>query len=155
MEVSDVQFAKSGDVHIAYQRWGTGPDVVIVPPLVSNVELGWEQDIHAVMDAEGIERASLLGLSEGGVMAQYFAARHPERVDRLVLANSSFGLSAVEQARTYARPGETVPGVTRSSRACRTWSRRGVAIPRRWSTCSHRATTATRRSSDGGRATSV
>jgi class 3 adenylate cyclase len=45
-------------------------------------------DISAVMDAEGLERASLVGLSEGGVMCQLFAATCPERVDRLVLVDT-------------------------------------------------------------------
>ena len=39
MEVPEVQFTKSGDVNLAYQRWGTGPDVVVIPPLVSNIEI--------------------------------------------------------------------------------------------------------------------
>ena len=55
------------------------------------------EDIKAVMDAEGIERAHVLGLSEGGIMGQLFAALHPERVDRLVLVNSMIGLSASRQ----------------------------------------------------------
>ena len=46
MNVSDVKFARSGDLHIAYQRFGSGPDVVIIPPIVSNVELAWEQEIY-------------------------------------------------------------------------------------------------------------
>ena len=46
MNISDVKFAKSGNVNLAYQRYGVGPDVVIIPPLVSNVELGWEQEVY-------------------------------------------------------------------------------------------------------------
>jgi class 3 adenylate cyclase len=42
-------------------------------------------DIRAVMDAAGSERAALLGLSEGGSMACMFAAMHPARVSSLVL----------------------------------------------------------------------
>ena len=42
-------------------------------------------DISAVLDAEGIERAALLGESEGGPLAMLFAAAHPERVTHLVL----------------------------------------------------------------------
>ena len=42
-------------------------------------------DVGAVMDAEGIERAALLGESEGGPLAMLFAAAHPERVSHLVL----------------------------------------------------------------------
>jgi class 3 adenylate cyclase len=37
------RYAKSGDVHIAYQAIGDGPrDVVFVPGWISHVELGWE-----------------------------------------------------------------------------------------------------------------
>jgi pimeloyl-ACP methyl ester carboxylesterase len=56
-------------------------------------------DIRAVMDAEGLARAHVLGLSEGGLMGQLFAALHPERVDRLVLVNSMIGASALGQLR--------------------------------------------------------
>ncbi len=42
-------------------------------------------DIRAVMDAAGSQRAALLGVSEGGYMSVLFAATHPERTTRLVL----------------------------------------------------------------------
>ena len=42
-------------------------------------------DIRAVMDAAGIERAALYALSEGGPMGMLFAATYPERVSALVL----------------------------------------------------------------------
>ena len=54
MEVPDVQFAKSGDVNIAYQRYGTGPDVVVVPPLVTNIEIMWENELwRRVLEFQG------------------------------------------------------------------------------------------------------
>ena len=34
----------------------------------------------------GIEKASVLGVSQGGMIAQYIAIDHPEMVDRLILA---------------------------------------------------------------------
>ncbi len=37
-------------------------------------------DVRAVMDAVGSERAALLGLSEGGPMSILFAATYPDRV---------------------------------------------------------------------------
>jgi pimeloyl-ACP methyl ester carboxylesterase len=43
------------------------------------------QDLQAVMDAAGSERAALFGLSEGGPMSMLFAATYPERVSALVL----------------------------------------------------------------------
>ncbi|MEM9713041.1 MAG: adenylate/guanylate cyclase domain-containing protein [Actinomycetota bacterium] len=42
-------------------------------------------DIGAVLDAEGIHRAALMGESEGGPLSLLFAAAHPERVTHLVL----------------------------------------------------------------------
>jgi 3-oxoadipate enol-lactonase len=43
-------------------------------------------DVAALMDALAIERAHLLGLSMGGMIAQEFALRHPDRLQRLVLS---------------------------------------------------------------------
>jgi pimeloyl-ACP methyl ester carboxylesterase len=45
-------------------------------------------DFLAVMDAEGVKHATISGVSEGGVMAVLLAAEHPERVERLIIANS-------------------------------------------------------------------
>jgi pimeloyl-ACP methyl ester carboxylesterase/DNA-binding winged helix-turn-helix (wHTH) protein len=42
-------------------------------------------DVQAVLDAAGSERADLVGISEGSAMACLFAALHPDRVRRLVL----------------------------------------------------------------------
>jgi class 3 adenylate cyclase/pimeloyl-ACP methyl ester carboxylesterase len=42
-------------------------------------------DIRAVMDAAGSDRAALFGVSEGVPMSVVFAASHPERVSALVL----------------------------------------------------------------------
>jgi len=166
VEVPEIQFTKSGDVNIAYQRFGAGPDVVVIPPLVQNIEIMWENelwrrvlefqgqhiralyfdkrgmglsdrfdgtptleqrigDINAVMDAEGIERASLMGLSEGGMMAQLFAAMHPERVHRLVLINSMPGVSAYDDLHQYSvEPLPTLEELLgREARAIETWGR--------------------------------
>ena len=43
------------------------------------------EDIRAVMDAAGSERATLIGMSEGGPLAMLFAASAPERVESLIL----------------------------------------------------------------------
>ena len=38
------RYAKSGDVHIAYQVFGEGPvDVIAVLPFVSNIETFWDE----------------------------------------------------------------------------------------------------------------
>ena len=46
------------------------------------------EDIRAVMDAVGSERAAIFGVSEGGNMAAVFAATHPERTRALILHGS-------------------------------------------------------------------
>ncbi|NIR45251.1 MAG: alpha/beta fold hydrolase [Gemmatimonadetes bacterium] len=45
----------------------------------------WVDDLEAVVDAAGLERFPLLGLSQGGPVAIAYAVRHPERVSHLVL----------------------------------------------------------------------
>jgi len=45
----------------------------------------WVRDLEAVVDAAGLKRFSLLGISQGGPIAITYAVRHPERVSRLVL----------------------------------------------------------------------
>jgi pimeloyl-ACP methyl ester carboxylesterase len=42
-------------------------------------------DVRAVMDATGLERAAVFGISEGASLAALFAATHPERCNSLVL----------------------------------------------------------------------
>jgi pimeloyl-ACP methyl ester carboxylesterase/DNA-binding CsgD family transcriptional regulator len=45
----------------------------------------WVRDLEAVVDAAGMARFPLLGLSQGGAIAIAYAARHPERVSHLIL----------------------------------------------------------------------
>src|SRR5579871_2685350 len=48
-------------------------------------------DLAAVLDHAGIERAHVCGISMGGAVAQEFAGRYPERVSKLVLADTNPG----------------------------------------------------------------
>ncbi|GAA1201815.1 alpha/beta fold hydrolase [Prauserella alba] len=52
---------------------------------------GFAADAVAVLDAAGAGRAHVYGTSMGGRVAQWLAADHPERVDRLVLGCTSPG----------------------------------------------------------------
>ncbi|UQS24692.1 alpha/beta hydrolase [Amycolatopsis thermalba] len=61
-------------------------------------------DVVAVLDGLGIERADVYGTSMGGRVAQWLAIRHPERVDRLVLGCASpGGQHAVERSAEVRR----------------------------------------------------
>ncbi|HEX7255026.1 MAG TPA: adenylate/guanylate cyclase domain-containing protein [Gaiellaceae bacterium] len=76
-------------------------------------------DVRAVMDAVGTERAALMGYSEGGPLSMLFAATYPERTTSLVL----YG--------TYAKrrdPDDDYPW-------CATWEDRQAyadAVEREW-----------------------
>ena len=67
---------------IRFDKRGTGLSdrSVGLPDLETRMD-----DVRAVMDAVGSERAALYGYSEGGPMCCLFAATYPERVSALVL----------------------------------------------------------------------
>ena len=123
----ETKYAKSGDIHIAYQEVGTGElDFVVVPGWLSHLDLWWEalgypdwierlasfcrvilfdkrgtglsdrdvgdstleermDDLQAVLDAAGSQRAAIFGFSEGGPLSMLFAGTYPERVHALIL----------------------------------------------------------------------
>src|SRR5437867_12926020 len=123
----DTRYAKSGDIHIAYQVTGAGAvDLVIAPGTASHLDLDWEwpekarfltrlgsfcrlirfdkrgtglsdrptdaatleertDDIRAVMDAAGSDRAFVFGYSEGANLAALFGAPYPGRTRGLLL----------------------------------------------------------------------
>lgn len=122
-----IEYARSGDLFIAYQVFGEGPfDLVMTLPWMSHLEITWEwppnaqfyedlgsvcrvilydrrgmglsdqlslqasfedsmDDITAVLDAVGSERAALFGTAEGGPLCMLFAATYPERTSALTL----------------------------------------------------------------------
>ena len=45
----------------------------------------WVTDLETVVDAVGVERFPILGISQGGPVAIAYAVRHPERVSHLIL----------------------------------------------------------------------
>jgi pimeloyl-ACP methyl ester carboxylesterase len=59
----------------------------------------WVDDLEAVVDAAGLDRFPLLGISQGGPVAIAYAVRHPERVTHLVLLGS-FAQGLRKRART-------------------------------------------------------
>jgi class 3 adenylate cyclase len=62
-------------------------------------------DVRAVMDAVGSERAALMGVSEGGAMSALFAATYPERTAALVLYGSfaRAGTELIDEEEVDAR----------------------------------------------------
>jgi pimeloyl-ACP methyl ester carboxylesterase len=75
--------AKAGYRAIAYDRWGYGrsdPRAQLSMPYFQEDQ----DDLLAILDQMRIEQAALVGHSDGGTIALYFAARYPQRVSCLV-----------------------------------------------------------------------
>jgi pimeloyl-ACP methyl ester carboxylesterase len=71
---------------VMFDKRGTGlsDPVAGPPPLEQRMD-----DMQAVMDAAGVERAALYGISEGGPASVLFAATYPDRTSALVLYGST------------------------------------------------------------------
>jgi len=67
---------------IHFDKRGTGMSDAV--SAATNLETRMD-DVRAVMDAAGSERAAVVGVSEGGPMSVLFAATHPDRAWALVL----------------------------------------------------------------------
>lgn len=56
----------------------------------------FSEDLYAFMDLHGLERANILGFSDGGNIALLFALRHPERVKKLILNGANLDPKGVK-----------------------------------------------------------
>lgn len=80
---------------VVFDKRGVGLSdrVIDPPPLEERMD-----DVRAVMDTVGVERAALFGISEGVPMSLLFAATYPERVPALVLHG---GMARTTEAPDY------------------------------------------------------
>ena len=87
-----------------FDKRGTGlsDPVSDVPTLEQRVD-----DVRAVLNACGSERAALFGISEGGPMSVMFAAAHPERVSALIL-HGAMGRTTEAPDYPWASPAEAL-----------------------------------------------
>ena len=72
---------------IIFDKRGTGLSDRVPEDRLPTIEQRMD-DVRAVMDAAGSERAALFGVSEGGPMSLVFAAAHPERTTALIIYGS-------------------------------------------------------------------
>ena len=125
-------------------------------------------DIRAIMDAVGSERAAVMGESEGGPLAMLFAAAHPERTVALILQGAEVRERTDDDwpwGEARAEAFEAYDGVASRSAGARDWAStsslrasrarsgrgRGAAACR----CTRRTPAALRRRSCGWRSTST
>jgi 3-oxoadipate enol-lactonase len=88
MRMWDAQAAELARTRLVlrYDTRGHGGSPVPAPPY-DLPDLG--RDVIALLDRYGIERASLCGVSLGGMVSMWLAAHAPDRVERLVLCSTS------------------------------------------------------------------
>jgi DNA-binding winged helix-turn-helix (wHTH) protein/pimeloyl-ACP methyl ester carboxylesterase len=67
---------------VRYDERGNGMSQRDVPDVSFDT---WVRDLETVVDAAGLDRFPLLGISRGGAIAIAYAVKHPERVTQLVL----------------------------------------------------------------------
>ena len=70
-----------------FDKRGTGLSDGVSPSELPDLEARMD-DLRAVMDAAGSEKAAVFGHSEGGVLSILFAATHPERTTKLILTGA-------------------------------------------------------------------
>ena len=89
---------------IRFDKRGTGLSdrVVDLPSLEVRMD-----DVRAVLDAVGSERAALFGYSEGGAMCALFAASHPARTSALIMAGA-YARMMVAPGYTFGRTEEQI-----------------------------------------------
>jgi DNA-binding winged helix-turn-helix (wHTH) protein len=76
-----IRFAVAPDgTRIAYATTGAGPPLVKAANWMTHLD--HEADIEVVVDAAGLRRFPLLGISQGVAVAIAFAVRHPDVVER-------------------------------------------------------------------------
>ena len=69
---------------VVFDKRGTGMSDRVPNDALPTLEERMD-DVRAVMSASGVERAALMGVSEGGSMSALFAATYPERTSSLVI----------------------------------------------------------------------
>jgi pimeloyl-ACP methyl ester carboxylesterase len=82
LRVADAAFAAIPRMEDAYRV--IAPDYAPVGTMAALAD-----GLAAVLDAAGVERAAVMGGSFGGMLAQVFVRRHPDRVSRLVLSTTA------------------------------------------------------------------
>ena len=106
-DASDVRYTRfwrglsEGFTLVRYDRLGVGLSDREVEPadFTLDAEVGC---LRALLDRLAVDRATLVGGSSGGCTAIAFAARHPERVERLVLYGAYARGAAVASAAVRA-----------------------------------------------------
>ena len=104
------RLTKEFTVHVFDRRKGRAPDCTL---------RSMAEDVAAAMKTLNIDQAYVVGVSQGGMIAQYLAAEHPELIKKLVLGvtaakTNSLMLSAVDEWLAMAENGDLQGALTKT-----------------------------------------
>ena len=103
MKVPDVQYARSGDVHVAYQVLGNGPvDLVFVRGHMANLETAWEQPLLAAFFGKLASFSRLILLEKRGMGLSDRVREAPTLETRMDDVRAVMDAVASEQAILFA-----------------------------------------------------
>ncbi|MFT6558858.1 alpha/beta fold hydrolase [Sneathiella sp.] len=114
---------------------GSGPALILIPGTLGRADIFWQQiealsdrlrlvalsypnsggiedwseDLMLLLEQLEIGRASILGSSLGGYLAQYFASAHPKKVSVLIAANTLHSVVGMDQRAPYSSDLEAAP----------------------------------------------
>lgn len=69
----------------------------------------WTEDLALLLAQLSVEKASVLGSSLGGYLAQYFAATYPDRVTKFFAANTLHSVIGMDQRAPYSFDLDATP----------------------------------------------
>lgn len=67
------------------------------------------EDLEAVIEASGVEKFALMGMSEGGTTAIRYAAKYPERVSHLIIWGGFLAPPSIEDVPQFASIARLIP----------------------------------------------
>lgn len=82
----DIEPLARGRVLLMFDQRGSGRSEVVTDPKLLTVDYQ-VRDLEAFRQHFGLKRMSLIGLSWGTGLATFYAAAHPERIERLLLVS--------------------------------------------------------------------
>lgn len=114
---------------------GSGPALLLIPGTLGRADIFWQQmaalkgrvrilsvsypdsggveewagDLIALISDRDIEKVTVLGSSLGGYLAQYIAAVHPDRVERLIAANTLYDTVPAKRNPPYSSDLDLAP----------------------------------------------
>lgn len=114
---------------------GSGPALLLIPGTLGRADIFWQQmaalkgrvrilsvsypdsggveewagDLIALISDRNIGKVTVLGSSLGGYLAQYIAAVHPDRVERLIAANTLYDTAPAKRNPPYSSDLDLAP----------------------------------------------